>query len=282
MNMGTTVHLKAARETDNGFYFTDGDAEVLLPRSEIPEGWKPGVEADLFLYRDSEDRPTATRRRPAAEVGQVAFLEVVDVGAPGAFAAWGLLKDLLIPKSEQTTPLTVGQKALVLVLLDPQTDRLFGTTKLTAHLDRDLSGFRPGQEVGCVVWKLHEQGWIVVVEHRWQGMLYRNETGNLRPGEALRAWISGLRDDGKIDLRQRPQGFQDANPEAEARILAALGRSGGRLGLTDKSSPDEISAVLGLSKKAFKTACGTLFKKGEIRWVDGGIAISGKEAGSSD
>jgi predicted RNA-binding protein (virulence factor B family) len=283
MNMGTTARLRAARETDNGLYFTDGDSEILLPRSEIPEGWKPGVEADLFLYRDSEDRPTATRRRPAAEAGQCAFLEVVDVSAHGAFAHWGLLKDLLIPRSEQTVPLTVGQKALVLVLLDPQTDRLFGTTKLAGHLSRDLSGFQVGQEVGCVVWRLHEQGWIVIVEHRWQGMLYRQETsGSPRPGEPRRAWISGLRDDGKIDLRERPLGFQKANPEAEARILSALDRSAGRLGLTDKSSSEEIFAVLGLSKKAFKTACGTLYKKGVIRWVDEGIAISTKEAGSSD
>ena len=282
MNMGTTARLKAARETDNGFYFTDGDAEILLPRSEIPEGWTVGIEADLFLYRDSEDRPTATLRRPAAEVGQCASLEIVDTGPLGAFAAWGLLKDLLIPKSELTAPVAVGQSVLVFVLLDPQTDRLFGTTKLAAHFSRDLSAFRVGQEAGGLVWKLHDQGWIVVVDHQWQGMLYRNETaGNLRPGQTVRVWISGLREDGKIDLRQRPQGFQEANPEAEARILGALAKAGGRLGLTDKSSPEEIQAVLGLSKKAFKMACGTLFKKGTILWTDEGIATSGKEAGSS-
>jgi len=267
MNMGTTMRLKAARETDNGFYFTDGESEILLPRSEIPEDWKPGVEADLFLYRDSEDRPTATRRRPEAEVGQSAYLEVVDTGSVGAFVRWGLLKDLLIPHSEQTVPLTVGQKVLVLVLLDEATDRLYGTTKLTNHLSHDLSSLRLGQEVSCLVWKLHDQGWTVLVEHLWQGLVYRNESPRpLMPGEALKAWIFQLRDDGKIDVRLRPQGFSAANPDAETRILEALDKAGGRLGLTDKSDPQEIQTLLGLSKKAFKTACGTLSKKGLIRF----------------
>jgi hypothetical protein len=267
MNMGTTMRLTAARETDNGLYFTDGESEILLPRSEIPEDGKPGMELDLFLYRDSEDRPTATRRRPEAEVGQCAFLEVADAGPIGAFVRWGLLKDLLIPHSEQAVPLAVGHKAVVLVLLDEGTDRLYGTTKLTNHLSKDLSGFRLGQEVGCRVWKLHDQGWTVLVEHRWQGLVYRNESPRaLTPGEFFKAWIYNLRPDGKIDVRLRPQGFSAANPDAEARVLEALERSGGRLALTDKSSPEDIQALVGLSKKAFKTACGTLFKRGLIRW----------------
>jgi len=279
MNMGTTQRLRAARETDNGFYFTDGEAEILLPRSELAEGWKVGVEADLFLYRDSEDRPTATRRRPAAEVGQAALLEVVSVTPIGAFARWGLLKDLLIPRGEQAVPLTVGQQVLVLVLLDEETDRLYGSTKITGWLSKDLSAFRDGQEVTGRVWKLHDQGWTILVEHRWQGLVYRTEAPrDLRPGEELKLWIVNRREDGKLDLRLRPQGFTAANPDAEQRILDALAKAGGRLGLGDKSDPAEIQAMLGLSKKAFKAACGTLFKKGRI--TVGPDAISAKATGS--
>lgn len=282
MNMGTTARLQAVRQTENGFYFTDGESEILLPRSEIPGDWALGTEAELFLYRDSEDRPTATRRRPEAEVGQSALLEVVATGPVGAFVRWGLLKDLLIPHSEQAVPLAVGQKVLTMVLLDEATDRIYGTTKLTRHLSKDLSGFRLGQQVSARVWKLHDQGWTVLVEHRWQGLIYRNETSRtLKPGEELTAWVFGLRDDGKVDLRLRPQGFSAANPDAEARILEALEKTGGRLRLTDRSAPEEIQALLGLSKKAFKTACGTLLKRGLVAFEPDAIVISTKEAGSS-
>lgn len=279
MNMGTVQTLRATRTTDNGMYFTDGEAEVLLPRSEVLSEWHPGVEVALFLYRDSEDRPTATRTKPVAQVDEAAMMTVVDAGPLGAFVSWGLRKDLLVPHSEQAMPLAVGQSALVLVQLDPATDRLFGTTKISGRLNRNLSGFEPGQAVDCLVWRLHDQGWTVLVNHRWQGLVYRNESPRpLKPGEALTGWVSGLRDDGKLDVRLRPQGFQAANPDAEGRILEALAKAGGRLRLTDRSSPEEIQALLGLSKKAFKVACGTLYKRGEIDLEPS--AISRKEAES--
>jgi predicted RNA-binding protein (virulence factor B family) len=279
MQMGTTQRLTASRDTANGLYFTDGESEILLPRSEVPMGWVPGIETELFLYRDSEDRPTATRRRPAAQLGQAAIMDVADVSAAGAFLKWGLLKDLLVPRSEQAVPLTKGQSVLALVLLDEATDRLYGTTKLAAHLSRDTAGLTEGQEVSCLVWKLHDLGWTVLVEQRWQGLIYRGEARALRPGETLRGWISQIRE-GKLDIRLRPQGFRDANPDAEQRILAGLEKANGRLALNDKSSPEEIFAVLGLSKKAFKAACGTLYKKGLIALGDAVTSV--KPAASSD
>lgn len=281
MTMGTTARLRAVRPTENGLYFSDGETEVLLPRSEVPGGWGPDAEAELFLYRDSEDRPTATRRRPLAQLGQAATLEVVQTGPLGAFARWGLLKDLLIPHAEQAAPLKPGDKVLVLVCLDERSDRLYGTTKLSPHLSRDLGGLRPGLAVAAQVWKLHPHGWVMLVEHRWQGLVYRSEApAALKPGESVTCWISGLREDGKLDLRLRPQGFAAANPDAETRILEALTRAGGRLALSDASPPHEIQAVLGLSKKAFKAACGTLARRGLLTWADGAIVTSARSGGS--
>jgi predicted RNA-binding protein (virulence factor B family) len=277
MQMGTFQRLMASRDTANGLYFTDGESEILLPRSEVPMGWVPGIETELFLYRDSEDRPTATRKTPLAQLGQTAVMDVAEVGPTGAFLQWGLLKDLLVPHAEQAIPLVKGQSVLVLVQLDERTDRLYGTTKLSRHLSRDLSGLTVGQQVSCTVWKLHELGWMVIVENRWQGLIYRNEARILRPGEQLQGWISELRE-GKLDIRLRPQGFASANPDAEDRIMAALSKAGGRLALNDKSNPDEIFAVLGLSKKAFKTACGTLYKKGLIELGD---AVTSKKTDES-
>jgi predicted RNA-binding protein (virulence factor B family) len=277
MIMGTTALLRAARQTENGLYFTDGESEVLLPRSEITEGLGVGSQADLFLYRDSEDRPTATLRRPFAELGQVGWLEVSDVNAVGAFVDFGLRKHLLIPHSHQSGPLVKGQKALVRLLLDEETDRLYGTTLLATQLSTDTSGFRAGQEVSCRVWRLHDKGWTVLVNHNWQGLVYKNEaTRALTPGEGFPGWISVLRDDGKIDVRLRPQGFVAANPDACVRILEALDKAGGTLNLNDKSDPTEIQAILGLSKKAFKTACGTLWKEKKITLEEGRIRLSAK------
>ena len=281
MNMGQTTLLKAARQTDNGWYLTDGDSEVLLPRSEAPEDWRVGSEAKVFLYRDSEDRPTATLRKPVLEVGEVGWLEVSDVNSVGGFVDFGLRKHLLVPHSQQNVPLVKGQKTLVRMLLDEETDRLFGTTLVSTHLLTDLSSFHLGQEIVCRVWRIHDKGWTVLVNHLWQGLVYKNEAVRaLVPGEAFPGYVYALREDGKIDVRMRPQGFQAANPDARERILSALAQAGGTLTLSDNSSPQEIQNVLGLSKKAFKVACGTLWKEQLIERDQDKIRLSARSGGS--
>jgi predicted RNA-binding protein (virulence factor B family) len=281
MNTGQTTLLKAARQTDNGWYLTDGNSEVLLPRSEAPNDWKVGTEARVFLYRDSEDRPTATLRRPFLEVGEVGWLEVSDVNSVGGFVDFGLRKHLLVPHSQQNVVLVKGQKTLVRLLLDDETDRLFGTTLVATHLMTDLSGFRLGQEIFCRVWRIHDKGWTVLVNHLWQGLVYKNEAvRTLMPGEAFTGYVYALREDGKIDVRMRPQGFQAANPDARERILTALAEAGGSLTLSDNSTPQEIQNVLGLSKKAFKVACGTLWKEKLIDRDQDKIRLSARSSGS--
>ncbi|MEI8096186.1 MAG: S1-like domain-containing RNA-binding protein [Spirochaetales bacterium] len=281
MTMGTTVTLQAARQTDNGYYLTDGTTEVLLPKSEIPDDLKVGGEARVFLYRDSEDRPTATLRRPFVALGEASWLMVSDVNAVGAFVDFGLRKHLLVPPSQQLQPLVVGQKALVMMVLDEETDRLYGTTLISKHLATDLTNFRLGQEIDCQVWRLHEKGWTVLVESRWQGLVYKNEAPRaLSPGERFRGYVSELRQDGKLDVRLRPQGFVAGNNDARDRIIEALTKAGGSLSLDDTSPPDEIQRVLGVSKKAFKTACGTLWKDKIIEREPGLIRLSKAASGS--
>ena len=81
--------------------------------SEIPEGAKEGDEVDVFVYRDSEGRPIATTRVPKLELGEVAFLEVMQTTEIGAFVDWGLAKELLVPFAQQTQELEAGDRAQV-------------------------------------------------------------------------------------------------------------------------------------------------------------------------
>lgn len=274
IHMGKTQVLRALRTTENGCYLTDGEAEILLPRKEVPDKLAMGTELSVFIYRDSEDRPTATLTKPLAEAGQLAYLTIRDVSSFGAFADWGLLKDLLIPASQQLVPLSVGQKVLVLVLVDLATDRIFATTKLAAHLNNSPADWKTGQALVCRVWKPHDLGWVVLTPDLHQGMVYQNETRRiLKPGEELTLYVSQVRPDGKVDFRLTPQGFSQANPDHRLVILETLVRQGGHLPVGDKSSPQEIEALLGLSKKAFKTACGTLYKDKKILIDDRSIRL---------
>ena len=100
MKLGQLQTLKVEKTVPFGIYLTGEDPEegrVLLPRSQVPEGVSEGDELEVFLYKDSEDRMIATRRKPKLMLHQVGYLTVLQVGRIGAFLDWGLDKDLLLP-----------------------------------------------------------------------------------------------------------------------------------------------------------------------------------------
>ena len=66
--------------------------------------------------------------------------------------------------------------------------------------------------------------------------------------------------------------YKNIEPNAK-KIVDLLKRNGGFLKLNDKSHPEKIKAELGISKKAFKKAVGSLYKKRLIRIDKKGINL---------
>ena len=64
LNIGKHQLLTAEKETEFGFYLSDGRNHretVLLPKKFAPAGFKEGDELEVFLSLDSEDRPEIGR-----------------------------------------------------------------------------------------------------------------------------------------------------------------------------------------------------------------------------
>ena len=131
MEIGKTHRLKAARTTDNGCYLIDDNGtEVLLPNVYVSDNLKLGDEISVFVYLDNEERPVATTIKPHIELDKFAFLEVKDVNRAGAFMDIGLIKQILVPFSEQPVKMEVGEWYVVFCLLDEQTDRLIASAMI--------------------------------------------------------------------------------------------------------------------------------------------------------
>ena len=203
----------------------------------------------------------------------MAFLEVKDVSKPGAFLDWGLLKDLLVPYREQQRPMVVGRRYVVYVFQDEETGRIVASSKLKRFLDNTMPRYRMGDEVDAIVVEITELGYKLAIDNAFTGLLYSSETfKTLHPGDRLKAYVKKVRDDDKIDLSLTPLGYAKVNGLAD-EILAALREAGGRLPLSDKSSPEDIQRAFGCSKKSFKMTIGTLYREGSIVISDNGIAL---------
>ena len=91
--------------------------------------------------------------------------------------------------------------------------------------------------------------------------------------QKIDGYVRAVRPDGKIDLSINPAGYGRVAPLKE-QILEALSKRGGRLALSDASSPAEIRDAFGVSKKAFKQAIGALYRERLITLDAGGITLA--------
>lgn len=261
--LGTLNNLQVKKQVKFGFYL-DGLSwgEILLPNNVAPAGLEIGQYLDVFLYLDSEDQLIATTEKPAIMVGQVALLPVVATTKVGAFLSWGLKKDLLVPFSEQQIPLREGQKYLVYCYVDVS-NRIVASTKLDRHLHKTPAPYQAGDKVDIIISEQTDIGYKAIINHKHWGVLYSNEVFRpLKRADKLAAYVVKIRDDGKIDLRLNAATHSQAK-ELTATILEKLQQQGELL-ISDKSSPETIYTMFGVSKKAFKQAIGTLYKERKI------------------
>jgi uncharacterized protein len=259
--------LLAVRAKDDG---TDA-ATLPLIGGEIPDGAKEGDDIRVFVCVDSRGRPLATTRAARLERGQVAFLEVTACTAFGAFVDWGLAKELLVPFAEQTVEMRLGARYPIGLYVD-KSRRLAGTMRITEMLDRNKTAFRPDDWVEGEAWRDDPDiGLFVIVDRAFVGLVPASEPHRLSRGEAARFRVTNVLPDGKIELSLRGHAHEELENDAQT-ILGVLGRAGApRIG--DGSSPEDVRAAFGLSKKAFKRAVGRLLKQRAIALDSEGFLV---------
>lgn len=274
MKAGEKQELQIVKETGFGVYLAeskDSKERVLLPKKEVEEGRKIGDVLEVFLYLDSSDRLIATRREPMVTLGKTAVLRVKDSTKVGAFLNWGLEKDLLLPFREQTTKVYPGDECLVALYCD-KSGRLCATMRVYPYLLKQ-SPYRPDEQVTGRVYELSDNfGAFVAVDDRYSGLVPRRESGvrELRVGDQVRARVTGVKEDGKLDLSIRDKAYLQMDEDAEY-VMQVIEEFDGVLPFNDKAKPEVIQREFGLSKNAFKRAVGRLLKEGRIEITENRI-----------
>lgn len=274
MNIGAVNNLRTSRFTANGAYLIDSsNTEVLLPNKYVPQDLAEDSEIEVFVYTDSEDRLVATTLTPKVMRDQFACLEVKDTSTHGAFLDWGLEKDLFVPFKEQERKMKTGQWYLVYAYLDKLTKRMMASSYAYRYMDKDLSALEEGQEVKVLVGNMTPYGIQVIVDNKYQGMLYENEVfEELLMGDTRTAYVKKIREDQKLDITLRKTGLENLEEGAQ-KILSALARNNGKLNIHDKSSPEEVQMMLQMSKKNFKRSLGILYKMKKVSLGDNCITV---------
>ena len=273
--IGKRNSLKVISEEDFGFYLDAAKlGRALLkpsPDESLPE---LGAEVDVFLYYDKSDTLIATFKQPKIEVGQVAILKIADINSTGAFAEWGLPKNLLIPYAQQSRNMVKGLHYPVFCYEDKNNGKLVGSAKLSKHLAEITTSLEAKQKVQLLICGKSKLGYKAVINNTYLGLIHHEDAfRSLKLGDQIDGYVKDIREDGKINLA-----VHLANSE-QLGVLASkvfedlqLNKS---TNLTDKSPPDLIYKKWNVSKGSYKKALGKLYKqrlieisKDQIKLID--------------
>ena len=141
--------------------------------------------------------------------------------------------------------------ALFRELAGQETEMLTTTAKTAGELFSELAG-RHGFENSMERCK-------VAINDEYTGLVYGNQIyDKYHEGQKLKGYITGVRDDGRIDVSLQPDKGRHVHSTFD-KILNHLKAVGGKSEFGDKSSPEDIKREFQVSKKVFKQAIGGLY-----------------------
>lgn len=237
-----------------------------------------GQMVEGFTYLNQKQQLAMTTKIPKVRQGHYAFSKVTEVRKDlGVFLDIGLPDKEMVLSLDELPTLTnlwpkVGDELLIGLRVDDKA-RIWATLadeKIFKALSRKANESMHNQNVQARVYRLKMAGTYVLTQDFYLGFIHPTERyAEPRLGELVDARVIGLREDGVLYLSMKPRSYEAISEDAQM-ILAYLNQSASKsMPYTDKSSPEEIKQLFGISKGQFKRALGHLMKQNLIEQVDG-------------
>ncbi len=274
INIGTTHNLKVIRETDIGSFLTDEEGnEVLLPLSINTKPIKLNEKIDVFVFTDSNAKLIASHKIPYAQINSFAFLRVTAITSVGAFLDWGLEKDLFVPFDEQRTDMEEDGFYVVYIFVDEVSKRIVASSKLDKFIITENIELEVAQSIDVLVYEESQLGFSCIINNKYKGLIYHNDIyKDVFIGDELKGFVRNIRPDNLIDVSFQKSGFKNVLDSTEV-VLEYIKSNNGYTPLNDKSSPEEISIKLSMSKATFKKAIGILYRHKKVLIKPDGVYL---------
>lgn len=283
-HIGQVMSLKVARQTEFGYFLTDGKEDVLLHKNEVSHELENDDSVEVFLYTDSKGRIAATTTIPKITVGTYDWATVSDVKRGlGVFLDIGINKDMLLGEEDLPTHKSVWPSVgdmLFITLRVNKNNRIYvkiATDPVIEEHSTKASRTIFNQTVHGYIYRTAKVGsWIFTAEG-YKGFIHESQrTVEPRLGERVEGRVIDVKEDGTINVSLLPRKHEALDQDAE-KILAILnGR--GAMPYWDKSMPEDIQDRFHMSKAAFKRALGHLMKEGKIYQEEGWTYLKKEDA----
>lgn len=289
LQASTVARLKVVRLSEMGAFLDAGtqntNDDILLHKLQQTHPVQVGDEIDVFLYKDPKGRLTASMRVPKLREGQIARMRVINFSSDGAFLDAGAERGIFMPFSEMYGRPQVGELIWAKLYTD-KSGRLAVTMKVEDSMRRASKSaqglLKKGDFVTGWLYNITEQGAFIFTTERFIAHLPKEEvTNKLRLGMELKARVTFIRPDGRINVSLRPVKEKALEEDAQM-LLAELQKGNGRLPYSDDTPPGKVKARFNISKGAFKRAIGHLLKQGLVCEKDGWLVLIEKKKDTAD
>ncbi|MDH6364944.1 putative RNA-binding protein (virulence factor B family) [Enterococcus sp. PF1-24] len=237
-----------------------------------------GEAVEGFGYLNQKQEAVITTKIPNVRIGHYAFGEVTEVRRDlGVFVNIGLKdKDMAVSLDELPTMRELWPKAgdrLLISLKVDNKDRIWGvlaSEKMFTAMSRRGNEEMKNRDIKGTVFRLKLVGTYLLTEDYYIGFVHPSERfKEPRLGEIVEGRIIGVRPDGVLNVSLKPRAHEMISDDA-AMLLVFLERAPEKkIPYTDKSDPEEIKQMFGISKGQFKRAIGTLLKQRKIKQENG-------------
>lgn len=287
--LGKVVSAVMIDENDQD-YFVQPDRNgqtYRLPKVESPQQLHIGGQVQGFVYENEDHQLQMTCQHiPTVQVDHYDYGTVVSVRRDlGVFVDIGLPnKDIVVslddlPELKHLWP-QPGDRLLMALRVDDK-DRIWGQLaddQIYQTISNAPSKRAMNRDVMATVYRLKLNGTHVLTDDYQLGFIHPSERDQEpRLGQRVKARVIGLSSHGSLNLSLKPRAYQAIGEDA-AMILTMLKHDlNQRLPYTDKTDPQVIRQVFGISKGQFKRAVGHLLKAGLVEETNGQLLLLKKE-----
>ncbi|MER1986309.1 MAG: S1-like domain-containing RNA-binding protein [Solibacillus sp.] len=280
MKSGQVVTLTVLDEQGSRYTLTNGDVELPLNKSDVLEELAIGDTLKAFLYTDRRGELQATTAIPTITEADYGWARVLKVTKEGAFCDIGTSREVLVraedlPALDEVWPQAGDQ--LYMTLRPDRNGDLFGrliTEEKVTELYEGALEDAFNKNILARPYRLLPVGsFLLGVDSPYRIFIHSSEmTAEPRLGQDVQVRIIDVKEDGSLNGSLLPRKHERLGDDAE-KIFAYLESVGGKMPFGDKSAPEEVQEMFGMSKGAFKRALGTLMKARKITQQDGWTEI---------
>ncbi|WP_214482498.1 S1 RNA-binding domain-containing protein [Bacillus sp. SM2101] len=273
---GNIVTLVVERESDFGFFLSDGETSILLHNSEITSDIQLQQEVEVFLYSDHQGRIAATTTLPSITSESYGWVKVVEVKQNlGAFIDIGIKKDILVsgddlPLLENIWP-EIGDQLYCSLKTDNRGRLLakLATEEIIEEIMNTAPKELSNRNIKGTIYRSLKVGSFLLTDEGYRGFIHHSERkSEPRLGEHVEGRVIAVKDDGTVNVSLLSRSHESMNDDSLA-IYKYMEDRGGAMPYSDKSSPEDIKQRFHMSKGAFKRALGKLMKDEKVYQEDG-------------